>query len=90
MIKVSLSNASKKNSNQKSTDRLVSADKSNLKEDISELDISSEIDIDNTESSEVQNTNRNETSTDAMAPREMLKRNAQLENLAELGGHHQG
>ena len=41
----------------------MSADKSNLKEDISE---DSELD----ESSEEQNTNRKETSTDAIAPRE--------------------
>ena len=51
----------------------MSADKSSLKEDISEdseLDISSESDIDDTGGSEEQNTNRTETSTDAIAPRE--------------------
>ena len=50
----------------------MSADKSNLKEDISEdseLDISSESDIDDTEGSEEQNANRKEISTDAIAPR---------------------
>ena len=44
-----------------------------MKEDISndsEPDISSESDIDDTEGSEEQNTNRKVTSTDAIAPRE--------------------
>ena len=75
-IKVPLSNASNENSDQTSTDKHVSADMSNLKEDISEdseLDISSESDIDDTESSEEQNTNRTETSIDAIAPRENAK-----------------
>ena len=49
------------------------ADKSDLKEEISEdneTDISSESDIDDTEGSEEQNTNRTENSTDVLAPRE--------------------
>ena len=49
------------------------ADKSDLKEEISEdneTDISSESDIDDTEGSEEQNTNRTENSADALAPRE--------------------
>ena len=73
MIKAPLSNASNENSDQTSTDKHVSVDKSNLKDDISEdseLDISSESDIDDTEDNEEQNTNRKETSTDAIAPRE--------------------
>ena len=48
MIKILLSNASNENNDQTSTDKHVNADKSNLKEDISEnseLVISSESDI---------------------------------------------
>ena len=81
MIKVPLSNASNENGDQTSTAKHVTEDTSNLKEDISkdsELDISGESDIDDTESSEEQNTNRKETSTDAIAPKKMLKRNSQL------------
>ena len=73
MINVPLSNANNENSDQTSTDKHVSGYKSNLKEDISEdieLDISNESDIDHTEGSEERNTNRKETSTDAIAPRE--------------------
>ena len=73
VIKAPLSNASNENSDQTSTDKHVSADKSNLKEDISEdseLDISIESDIDDTECSEELDTNRKEISTDAIAPRE--------------------
>ena len=76
MIKVPLSNASNENGDQTSIDKHVSADKSDVKEDMSEdseLDISSESDIDDTEGSEGQNTNRKETSTDAVGPRENAK-----------------
>ena len=55
MIKVPLSNAGNKNSDPTSTDKHVTADKSKLKEDISddsELDISSESDVDDTEGNE--------------------------------------
>ena len=73
MIKVSLSNTSNENSGQTSTNEHVNADKSNLKEDISEdseLVISSKSDIDDTEGCKEQNTKRTENSTDAIAPRE--------------------
>ena len=64
-------------------------DKSNLKEEISEhseLDISIESDIDDTDGNEEQDTKRMEV----RVPEKMLKRNSQSENIAELGGHHQG
>ena len=63
MIKVPLSNASNENSDQTSIVKHVSADKSKLREDISEnseLTISSESDIDDTESNEEQDTKRTE------------------------------
>ena len=73
MIKVPLSSASNESSHQTSTGKHVIAAKSDLKEEISEdneTDISSKSDIDDTEGSEEQNTNRIENSTDALAPRE--------------------
>ena len=73
VIKVPLSSASNESRHQTSTGKHVIADKSDLKEEISEdneIDISSESDIDDTEGSEEQNTNRTENSTDALTPRE--------------------
>ena len=73
VIKVPISNTSNDNSDQTSADKHMTADKSNLKEDISEgseLGISSESDIDDAEGNEEQGTKKTENSTDVMAIRE--------------------
>ena len=72
VIKIPLSNASNENSDQTSSNKHVTADKYNFKENISEvseLDISSENGIDDIEGNEEQNANRTVNGTDAIAPR---------------------